>query len=785
MTDHGSFVVFNCYVPNSGQVGARVPYKQRWLAALHRAMQKQRAKGKAVVWAGDLNMKLRTADSHFLWRSVNVPKFVAAVALLATQQQQQLKQQQEHQQERQGGVVLAEASASAFSTSSITPPPTDDETASATAAALPLEVKEFAARLGKEWGVCRRRLLAKEHKQLSYKNAQGQMVPKWRVLCNTARDDQEGSSEKKPPHVLLGKPMWSEAEAQASFCVRSRGVTEAGEIVFGSDGGEEDDGDDDIGGGGGGGGDNFETVEGMAACYRLNGGDCLCMDDLCEVLEKVCGWAVPLATQRAVANFLDSKALSKAYSSLACLEPSLSSSSSSSSQSQSSSLSSSSSSSSRSSLQPPTLSSSTKPMISLETFIGGHSLPPHNGTASSATAADAGAGAVAVSPPPHPTQQPPVMVDAFSHFHPTAQGRATCWHQQMNCRYDNCGGRIGKEFLSPHISLLSALCLFASGYESYQLFLNLVSSPFSVALFATDWVFFRRAVGLRATSLSLSLSLCLDYTIVDQDFFEQYALRGDPGHLDCGLLRPSSITEEGAAAVGSSNSSSVKTTSNGGDGGASALENDDEARDVTAVATLPSEESSSGASTGVAAAMAAVVDPNSRQAALAACTLSGVFKAVPMTGGGMVDSPQWAYDHHLNQASTSPHTGIVYTPPQYSDHVGVSLLLKSSALDAARAHYATAAAAAGGGTGRGASSSSSSSAHKFDSETRKCQPHASTSSITSFFSKASAPQTQQHASSFGKKRGQMEASSESSSSSSTQEPPPKVGLRAFFATKST
>lgn len=64
LTDHGSFVVFNVYVPNS-QGGPRLPFKLRWLRALRQAMQRERRKGKAVLLAGDLNLKHRRWDSHW------------------------------------------------------------------------------------------------------------------------------------------------------------------------------------------------------------------------------------------------------------------------------------------------------------------------------------------------------------------------------------------------------------------------------------------------------------------------------------------------------------------------------------------------------------------------------------------------------------------------------------------------------------------------------------------------------------------------------------------------
>jgi hypothetical protein len=109
-------------------------------------------------------------------------------------------------------------------------------------------------------------------------------------------------------------------------------------------------------------------------------------------------------------------------------------------------------------------------------------------------------------------------------------------------------------------------------------------------------------------------------------------------------------------------------------------------------------------------------------------------------------------------AQGPPTTGIVYTPPQYSDHVAVSLLLDPQvrALAAAAASAASAATATGGaggataaakpftaaapgkggGGGGGGSSSRSGGGSGFDAATRKCMPHLATASITSFFGKA-------------------------------------------------
>lgn len=106
--------------------------------------------------------------------------------------------------------------------------------------------------------------------------------------------------------------------------------------------------------------------------------------------------------------------------------------------------------------------------------------------------------------------------------------------------------------------------------------------------------------------------------------------------------------------------------------------------------------------------------PDSPDAASSACTLMGNFQAVPMTGGGLSDSPQWCYDHHWRRP---PSTGLVYTPPQYSDHIAINLLFLQRAFDAAHSYIG-----ANGGCN-----------YKFDAKTRRAQPHAAQRSISSFF----------------------------------------------------
>jgi exodeoxyribonuclease III len=64
-------------------------------------------------------------------------------------------------------------------------------------------------------------------------------------------------------------------------------------------------------------------------------------------------------------------------------------------------------------------------------------------------------------------------------------------------------------------------------------------------------------------------------------------------------------------------------------------------------------------------------DPNGEAAALCATTANGRFEAVSFNGGGIVEAPQNILDTQFGEK----HTGIIYTPPSFSDHIATSLLL--------------------------------------------------------------------------------------------------------------
>jgi hypothetical protein len=69
-------------------------------------------------------------------------------------------------------------------------------------------------------------------------------------------------------------------------------------------------------------------------------------------------------------------------------------------------------------------------------------------------------------------------------------------------------------------------------------------------------------------------------------------------------------------------------------------------------------------------------DQQQLDAAMLACTGNGMFIPAPMTGGGIPAAVPLAYEQ---QFLGPPHTGIIYTPPEFSDHVGISLCLSIAA----------------------------------------------------------------------------------------------------------
>ncbi|KAJ1455423.1 Endonuclease/exonuclease/phosphatase [Pelagophyceae sp. CCMP2097] len=88
-TDHGAFVLFNCYVPNAAG-GARAAFKARWLGALRDAVQRET---KPVIVAGDLNLKARGADSHWAHRTLDASRLSGVGERLAAGEAPQLAQE--------------------------------------------------------------------------------------------------------------------------------------------------------------------------------------------------------------------------------------------------------------------------------------------------------------------------------------------------------------------------------------------------------------------------------------------------------------------------------------------------------------------------------------------------------------------------------------------------------------------------------------------------------------------------------------------------------------------
>ena len=102
-------------------------------------------------------------------------------------------------------------------------------------------------------------------------------------------------------------------------------------------------------------------------------------------------------------------------------------------------------------------------------------------------------------------------------------------------------------------------------------------------------------------------------------------------------------------------------------------------------------------------------DPLGEEAALRAATADGRFAGGTYAGGGIAGATRRALD---TQFVGAPHTGMVYTPPGYSDHIAVSLRMEAGFEEEQ--------------AGRGLALS-------HGAATRRAQPHKRQRSIASFF----------------------------------------------------
>ena len=140
-------------------------------------------------------------------------------------------------------------------------------------------------------------------------------------------------------------------------------------------------------------------------------------------------------------------------------------------------------------------------------------------------------------------------------------------------------------------------------------------------------------------------------------------------------------------------------------------------------------------------------DPLGQESALAAATANGLFEPGSFAGGGIAVATKRALDTQFGEA----HTGMIYTPPSYSDHIAVSLLMKESfkefigTLDLLN-----------------------------DASTRKAQPHKQQRSIASFFASSSSSSVSASSATSREKRKSIQDAKSSKKSTVT----------AFFKPKS-
>jgi hypothetical protein len=147
----------------------------RWLTALRAAMCRQRKAGKMVLLVGDLNMKSRTVDTHWRFRSVNVPRLLQSAA-------------------------------------------------AATDAEEDATLRSALHKVGAEWPRTRAALAAKVVQPYKTKNSKnGDEFDKFRAMVL----DKDGRL------VQLGWPEKDQRDAERSFAVDGMGIDDDGTVVLG------------------------------------------------------------------------------------------------------------------------------------------------------------------------------------------------------------------------------------------------------------------------------------------------------------------------------------------------------------------------------------------------------------------------------------------------------------------------------------------------------------------------------------------------------------------------
>jgi exonuclease III len=188
----------------------------------------------------------------------------------------------------------------------------------------------------------------------------------------------------------------------------------------------------------------------------------------------------------------------------------------------------------------------------------------------------------------------------------------------------------------------------------------------------------------------------IDYTIVDRCLLP-FVQRGSPLRTGESYITTSSTTPAAAAS-----SLGTTTAANG---------QHKEATDNRHPNTAQNKNSNT-------------VDPLSEEAALMAATARGQFQPVSFEGGGIVEAPQTALDKQFGPR----HTGMIYTPPSFSDHIAVSLYLgENPAADDDSPTTTTAA------TSWKCDKWGNLTLLEKDLDTKRAQPHKAQASIATFF----------------------------------------------------
>ncbi|KNC81594.1 hypothetical protein SARC_06095 [Sphaeroforma arctica JP610] len=231
------------------------------------------------------------------------------------------------------------------------------------------------------------------------------------------------------------------------------------------------------------------------------------------------------------------------------------------------------------------------------------------------------------------------MVDSFTAFHPDARERFTCFEQYTNRRYFNEGARI--DFIMVDRPLFQQCASIGHalqgrpGPEVEDKVQGRISPEVNVQVYPQ--IKSSEETIQKTCNGESNLATAAQRSIQDQ---------------------PTRSTTDNPNQESTEHSHTTDTTNTG-------------PGQELAVTRLEAQSIAVGTPGPIAPTVPSFKVPGQADA-MHCVTAGGLFVPAPFDGSGMMEAPRKAYEFHI----IAPHTGMIYTPPKFSDHLPVCLLLQ-------------------------------------------------------------------------------------------------------------